>query len=97
MFYGDEMKAFIELYSTKKGEISKFLNAYYKINIITDLEWKKEFENPLDLIDILSILIDNQEDYVINTWISLDKNILINVNKYNLDKIIRYLYERYPY
>ena len=30
-------------------------------------------------------------------WVSLDENVLINVSENNADKLIRYLYERFPY
>ena len=93
------MYSFIQIYSNKLGEISRFLSNYYSSILVTynTLKWEKTFKNPLDIIELMSTLIDNQEDYIINVWISLDKNILINVNEFNLDKIIRYLYERYPY
>ena len=35
--------------------------------------------------------------YNINMWISLDEDAFINVTENNVDKLIRYLYERYPY
>ena len=38
-----------------------------------------------------------KDDYKINMWVCLDKDILINVTKNNVDDIIRYLYERFPY
>ena len=102
------MNPFIKLYSSKKSEIIRFLENFYSVDTIkvknnlefnfsNNFEYKKEFKNPLDLVELMSTLIDNQEDYNITIWISLDKDILININKYNLDKIIRYLYERYPY
>lgn len=94
------MKATIKLYSTKTGEITKFLNHFEKkllIDVKDDLLWKKEYENPVEMADMISALIENQETYQINMWISLDKDLLINVTANNADDIIRYLYERYPY
>ena len=49
------------------------------------------------MADMISALIENQDDYKINMWISLDKDLFINVTQNNADDIIRYLYERYPY
>ena len=46
---------------------------------------------------MIGVLIENYEDYKINMWISLDKDLLINITPNNADEIIRYLYERYPY
>ena len=97
------MMAIVKLYSNKSGEINRFLEHFYEKsssnidNIEDDLLWQKEYENPIEIADIISALIENQEDYKINMWISLDKNMLINVTHNNADDVIRYLYERYPY
>ncbi len=93
------MNSIIRLYSDKSGEISSFLNHFFnnKIIIENELLWQIEYENPLEMADIISALIENQEDYKINMWISLDKDLFINITKNNADDVIRYLYERYPY
>lgn len=94
------MSTIVNLYSTKKNEIKKFLEHYYNKNIEVkneDLEWKKEFDNPIEMAEIIGTLIDNNDKYQISMWISLDSGVLINVTEYNSDDIIRYLYERYPY
>ena len=94
------MSTIVNLYSTKKNEIKKYLENYYDKNIEIkndDLEWKKEFDNPIEMAEIMGTFIDNSDKYEINMWISLDSGVLINVTEYNLDDIIRYLYERYPY
>ncbi len=91
------MNAIVKLYSTKNGEILKFLQHFCRnINSIDDdLLWQKDYENPIEIADIISALLEN--DYDINMWISLDKDVFINVTKNNADDIIRYLFERYPY
>lgn len=92
------MNSVVKLYSTVNGEISRFLKSFGINNEMKDdLLWEKEYENPLEMADIITALIENQEDYKINIWISLDKDMLINVTKNNADDIIRYLFERYPY
>lgn len=93
------MNAVVKLYSNKNGEISSFLTHFFKnkIAIENELLWQKEYENPLEIADIIGALIENQEDYKINMWISLDKDLFINITKHNADEVIRYLYERYPY
>ncbi|MFR0823138.1 MAG: hypothetical protein ACLSHH_05980 [Clostridia bacterium] len=94
----------VQLYSNKAGEIFKFLDRFYnskKENLEevfpNTLEWKKTYENPVELADIVGSFIDNQEDYALNMWISMDENFFINVTTDNADDIIRYLYERFPY
>lgn len=93
------MSTIINLYSEKKGEIKRFLDLYYSKNFpLHDLLfWKKEFQNPIDMIDIISCLVDNNEKFSINLWISLDKDVYICIGEHNINTIIRYLYERYPY
>ena len=75
----------------------KFLQHFFKdISFIDDdLLWQKNYENPIEIADIISALLEN--DYDINMWISLDKDVFINVTDHNADDIIRYLFERYPY
>lgn len=96
------MKTFIKLFSNTNGEISRFLEHFYSNNknISSDdsiLEWEKDFKNPVEMAEMIGVFIDNIDDYKINMWVSLDEDILINVTKNNVDDIIRYLYERFPY
>ena len=93
------MYTVVNLYSNISGEISKFLSDFMNTNISleNDLKWEKFYENPIEMADILGIFIDNKDLYNINMWISLDEDAFINVTDNNADKLIRYLYERYPY
>ena len=93
------MNTILNLYSEKKGEIKKFLDLYYSDNFQLEnaLFWKKEFKNPIDMIDIMSCFVDNNHRFSINLWISLDKDVYICIGDYNINNIIKYLYERYPY
>lgn len=93
------MSVIVNLYSQKSNEISKFLKSYNKEKKYSKnlLEWKRIFQNPIEIADIIGIFIDNNDKYDINMWISLDKNFFINVTDHNAEQIIRYLFERYPY
>lgn len=93
------MSTIINLYSEKKGEIKKFLDLYYSDNLPLGeaLFWKKEFENPIDMIDIISCFADNNNKFSMNLWISLDKDVYICIGDHNINNIIKYLYERFPY
>ena len=92
------MESIVKLYSDKPGEILKFLNKYLNISNLNDeFLWEKHYKNPVEMADIIGTFIENKEDYKINMWICLDKDLYININDYNADKIIRYLYERYPW
>ena len=96
------MSTIVNLYSDKNGEINKFINLFYNNsinNINSDdlLKWEKVFDNPVEISDIIGTFIENNDKFKINMWVSFDKNIFINVTENNADKIIRYIFERYPY
>ena len=94
------MKILVNLYSSKAGEIKRFLSLFYSNNNISlpnDLKWEKSYENPIEISDIIGTFIDNEDKFDINMWICLDEGVFINVTPSNSDKIIRYLFERYPY
>lgn len=89
----------VNLYSKKDNEIYRFLSDFNKEDIKDKnaLEWTKELQNPIEIADIIGVFMDNNDKYDINMWISLDKDFSINVTDNNVDQIIRYLFERYPY
>ena len=93
------MSVTVSLYSTENGEIARCLHDFYEKNreIKNGLEWEEEFKNPTQSASIIGAFIDNNEKFKINMWVSLDTGFYINVTDFNADKIIRYLYERYPY
>ena len=93
------MIAKINLYSNKKGELNRFLSSFYETNleIENSLKWEKEYENPIELADLIGTFCDNSDSFNLSMWISLDKNIFIRITDDNTDKIIRYLFERFPY
>ena len=92
------MNAIINLYSQTSGEIKKFLELFYSknIEIPDDLFWENSYNNPVDMIELISCFIDNKEKFKINLWISLDPGVFINVTDDNLENIIKYIYERFP-
>ena len=94
------METIVRLYSSKRNEINSFLNSFFNTknnDFINLLEWEKKYQNPVEIADIIGTFIDNNDKYLINMWVSLDKGIFINVTDDNADKIIRYIYERYPW
>lgn len=93
------MSVLVNLYSNKENEIKSFLDKFFKtdIDITKNLEYEIKFENPIESADLIGVFVDNNNQYKINMWISLDDGFFINVTDHNADKIIRYLYERYPY
>jgi hypothetical protein len=94
---GDKMYS-ANLFTENSEDLKKFLKLFYDkdINLENNLKFEINFENPVDMIELISTLTDNNEKYNIGLWISIDSNIYINITELNLDKIIKYILERYP-
>ncbi len=92
------MKGIINFYSETSGEIKKFLELFFSKNIemTDDLFWEISYDNPVDMIELISCFIDNKEKFKINLWISIDSGVFINITDDNLENIIKYIYERFP-
>lgn len=93
------MIATVNLFSNKKGELNRFLSSFYNthFDLENSLKWEKEYHNPVEIAEIIGIFTDNSDDFLLNMWISLDKDVFVNVTNDNADQIIRYLFERFPY
>ena len=93
------MYSTINIFSEKPNEIEKFLSLYYnkKQHIENKLYYEEVYTNPINMIEIMSSFADNSEKFEIAFWISLDKNVFININEYTINDVIKYLLERYPY
>lgn len=92
------MIAFVNLNSSKKGEVNKFLSKYYncKFNLKNN-NWEKEFSNPIEIAELVGAYIDNEDNYELSLWLSLDEGVIVKVDSSNANDIIKYLYERFPY
>lgn len=92
------MVSSINIISEKKGEINKFLSSYYNtdLEISNKLNWHKAYQNPIDMTDLIGVFIENRDKYQISLWVCLDTDVYIRVSNRNADKLIRYIYERYP-
>ena len=69
----------LKLYTNDLPELKKFLNRFFStfIPITTAKYWEREFENPLDMIYIISSLVDNNDQYPsISIWVSIDPRYL---------------------
>ena len=92
------MLSSISIFSDQKGEINKFLSDYYNTNLdIEDkLKWQRKYKNPIEMVDLIGVFIENSDKYQINVWVCLDADVYIRISNKNADKLIRYLYQRYP-
>jgi len=57
----------------------------------------KEYKNPIEMAELIGTFADNIDEFDIKMWVSLDKDIFINISDKNANNIIKYLFERYPY
>ena len=92
------MLAFVNINSSKKGEVNRFLSKFYNHNLkLKENNWEKKFSNPIEIAELIGVYIDNSENFDISFWFSLDDGVIIKVDNYNANEIIKYLYERFPY
>ena len=72
------MVAFVNLYSKNKGELNNFLSKFYNNNlkITDDNSWEKDFNNPVEIAELVGAYIDNNDNYNISMWICLDEGVL---------------------
>lgn len=89
----------VNLFSNKKGEINKFLSSFYQtdMGMSDSLRWEKEYQNPIEISDIIGIYVDNIDSFSLSMIVSFDKDVFINITEKNANGIIRYLFERFPY
>ena len=97
------MEFIVKLYSNIENEINRFLKSFFSgnenenKNENSTLEWQKKYQNPLETVDLIGTFIENNDKFKVNMWVSLDPHMYINVTDENADKLIRYIYERYPW
>lgn len=88
-------KPTLNLYCKDQNELSTFLERFYNKKFEKSIE-NITFENPIEMVDLISAIIDNNDKYNISAWVNLDEDIFIKISNSNLNDIIKYLYERYP-
>ena len=92
------MIAFVNLNSNVDGEVNKFLSRFYNNKFdLKENSWEKKFSNPVEIAELIGVYIDNDENFNLTLWISLDEGIIVKVDSINANDIIKYLYERFPY
>ena len=90
--------AILKIYSENKKDLEIFLSKFYEKDYILENKefYELDFENPINMLDILTCYTENSEKFNLNLWISLDKNVFILITEENINEIIKYIYERYP-
>jgi len=103
IYEGDiSMPVVVNLWSKKTGEIKRFLESFYqkKMDMDEDVEqWIYIYNKPLDAIDMISVVIDNNDKHQIAMCIQVDRGDVHPVTVQNHNDIIKgllYLYYRDP-
>lgn len=94
------MNSKLKFYSTDSNEMIDFLKSFFddQIELSSASYWEKEYNNPIDMSDIIAAFIDNKDRFLnTNLWVSIDSGVFINIKEDNYNYFIQYLYERYPY
>ena len=84
-------KPTLNLYCKDQNELSSFLERFYNKKFEKSIE-NITFDNPIEMVDLISAISDNNDKYNISAWINLDEDIFIKISNSNLDDIIKYLY-----
>ena len=88
------MNVRVNIVAERKGEIKKFLDRFYEKDMKVDndvSEWMYTYYRPLDVIDLISVLIDNPGKYCLTPWISIDSDFFVKVTDENINMLIKYL------
>jgi len=82
----------VSLWSRKEGEIKRFLERFYQkeINMDYDVDkWVYVYNKPLESIDIISAVMDNQDEFQIGVCIQIDNGDIHIVTSENHNDIIK--------
>lgn len=88
----------VNLWSRKNGEIKRFLECYYDRDMAIDektAEWKQDFWRPLEAVDMISAVIDNNDKYQIMMCIQVDEGQLHHITVDNHNDIIKGIFQLY--
>lgn len=86
------MKLTVNLWSRKTGEIKRFLESYFERDVEMDedsSEWVCVYKKPLEAVDIISAVMDNNDKYQIIMTIQVDEGQLHHITVYNHNDVIK--------
>ena len=76
-------KPTLNLYCKDQNELSSFLERFYNKKFEKSIE-NITFDNPIEMVDLISAIIDNNDKYNISAWINLDEDIFMKDIQINL-------------
>lgn len=86
------MAIVVNLWSRRNGEIKRFLERFYEKEIKMDEDvdqWIYVYNKPLDAVDMISTVIDNNDKYQISVCVQVDKGDVHPVTVENHNDIIK--------
>lgn len=90
------MSLTVNLWSRKNGELKRFLESYYNKNMDlneNDEQWFHRFGKPLEAVDIISAVVDNNDKYQINICIQVNDGQLHLITPENHNEVIRDIFQ----
>jgi len=82
----------VNLWSRKTGEIKRFLEKYYGKDVYMDEDvdnWIYVYNKPVDAVDIISALIDNNDRFQILIYIQVDEGDIHPITVENHNDVIK--------
>lgn len=86
------MSITVNLWSRKTGELRRFLKKYYGREIFVDEDaynWIYVYNKPVEAVDIISAVIDNNDKYQISIFIQIDEGNIHPITVENHNDIIK--------
>ena len=88
----------LNLVTEQENILNEFLTKYFEKDMMVDnitYEWSYTLENPLDAVQIISAVMDNNLNDKITPWVSFDPNVFIKIKDNNYNDVIKYILERF--
>jgi len=88
----------VNLYSSKTGEIKKFLERFYQKSVSMDEDvdqWIYVYNKPLEAIDIISAVLDNNDKFDLTVAIQVNDFDIYPVTTENHNDVIKGIYYLY--
>jgi len=89
------MSLTVNLWTRKNGDLKRFLESYYdrKMDLCEcTSEWSCNYAKPLEAVDIISAVMDNNDRYQIRVLIQINEGQMHLVTPENHNEVIRDIY-----
>ncbi len=86
------MSLTVNLWTRKSGDLKRFLESYYdkKLDLCErTAEWSCNYVKPLEAVDIISAVMDNNDRYQIRVLIQVNEGQMHLVTAENHNEVIR--------